>query len=141
MANNYNYAKKTACPIELPQWIRQLATFITVMIMITLTYLMITPISQLPVPPNPPDFLFHAILYFCLVAPWATTYSTRKVYLGVTAFLLGGCIELIQPFFGRGFELIDLLANATGILAAIWVSKSLHQILLDLIMRFGPTSD
>ena len=139
MANSQNSAKESARQIGLPSWVPRLAAVITFLIMIALTYLMITPINQLPIPKNRPDFLFHVVLYFFLVAPCATTYPAIKVHLGITAFLIGAFIELIQPFFGRGFELMDLLANATGIVLAIWASRSLRQILVQLVRRVGPT--
>lgn len=71
------------------------------------------------------DKAYHAISYGILMAWWAQLYSKphhAKVFIGATLF--GVLIEFIQPYTGRSFDLLDMLANTTGALIAwILVSK------------------
>ena len=73
------------------------------------------------------DKIIHIILFFVLVLP-ALSYAPRSwVWVVPLAIVFGIVIEIIQPYFGRGRELGDVIANAIGALAAVPVSRWVHR--------------
>lgn len=75
------------------------------------------------------DKLLHFIAYGVMVIP----VSLEKVYPQFFVFLIaltfGGFIELIQPFWGRKADIIDLCANISGIIFGILIARAFLLIL------------
>ena len=83
------------------------------------------------------DKLVHAVmfggltLFFCL--PYLKSgFSTQKktnifIRISLSLVLWGLIIEVIQKYFvpGRGFEWLDVLADAVGVLIAYWICKKI----------------
>lgn len=67
------------------------------------------------------DFLVHYGAYaFCgLLAAYGFRPAADKNRAFVGLFTTGAVIEVIQPYFGRHFDWMDLAANSLGILTAI----------------------
>lgn len=71
------------------------------------------------------DKLLHFIAYGVMVLP----VSLERVYPQFLVFLIaltyGGFIELIQPFWGREADIMDMLANITGLIFGILVARGI----------------
>ncbi len=67
------------------------------------------------------DWLIHFGAYaFCgLLAAYGFRSAANKNRAFVGLFTTGAIIEVVQPYFGRHFDWMDLAANSLGILAAI----------------------
>lgn len=95
-----------------------------------LTAVIATAITITTLMPNPPadpgltgaDKMFHALSFFLLVAPVAFWLPGRWRMILIGAVLFGALIELVQPYFGRGAELLDLLADGLGAGLGIYVA-------------------
>lgn len=68
------------------------------------------------------EFAGHFILFFVLAALLKEIVPRASVVF-VIAVLYGFAIELVQPFFGRGAELVDVVANVVGIIAFLVLEK------------------
>jgi VanZ family protein len=78
-------------------------------------------LSLMPAPPTAPggDKLHHFIAYFGLMFLFSQWHSGRQLKVLALAFVLMGCIiEIVQPFTGRYFSWLDIVANTTGVLVA-----------------------
>lgn len=65
------------------------------------------------------DKIYHFIAYFGLMYWFAQLYHADKRWrLATVTFLFGIAIEFIQPFTGRDFDPMDMLANGSGIIMA-----------------------
>ena len=71
------------------------------------------------------DKLLHFIAYGVMVIP----VSLERVYPQFLVFLIalayGGFIELIQPFWGREADIMDLWANIAGIIFGILIARGI----------------
>lgn len=73
------------------------------------------------------DKAVHFVLFFGLVVP-ALSFAPRAwVWVVPLAIGYGILIEIIQPYFGRGRELGDMVANSLGAVAAVPVSRWVYQ--------------
>ncbi len=72
------------------------------------------------------DKIIHFALFFILVLPALVVAPRIWVWVVPVAIVYGGIIEIIQPYFGRGMEFGDFIANTLGVLAAVPVSRWLH---------------
>jgi hypothetical protein len=72
------------------------------------------------------DKIIHFFLFFILVLPALMVAPRIWVWVVPVAIVYGGLIEIIQPYFGRGMEFGDFIANTLGVLAAVPVSRWLN---------------
>lgn len=82
-------------------------------IALSISILSLTPLEELPEVPGG-DKLHHFIAYGALAFPTAIIRSRYLVGLTLLYLLLGGGIELIQPYVNRYGEWLDFAANAGG---------------------------
>ncbi|MGY0692386.1 VanZ family protein [Virgibacillus sp. FSP13] len=61
------------------------------------------------------EFVGHFLMFFILIALLMAVLKKLATAVWIV-FLYGVVIEILQPFFGRGAEFIDVIANTGGIL-------------------------
>ncbi|WP_146010240.1 VanZ family protein [Acidimangrovimonas sediminis] len=75
------------------------------------------------------DKIQHFLGFGSIVAP-AGLLRPRLLWFTVPlAVLLGGAVELIQPFVGRDCDIHDFYADCTGIVIAVVATTSLRFVL------------
>ncbi len=81
--------------------------------------------------PGSADKAMHIIAYAIIVLPLALVRSRTRIWSAVGILIWSGCIELLQPLFGRSSSVSDVIANASGILLGLSLAVFLS--------RFFPT--
>ncbi len=95
---------------------------------------MVTVALLAPVPPGPPplvaglDKIVHASLFFAIALPILSVRPHAWVWLLPALAAFGGAIELIQPYFGRGREFWDFIANIVGVVLAIPAGRAIFRL-------------
>ena len=69
------------------------------------------------------DKFLHFIAYGVMVLPVLLERVFPQLLVFIIAFIYGGCIELIQPFWGREADIMDLWANTAGIIFGILIAR------------------
>lgn len=73
---------------------------------------------------NQVDKVQHLIAYGTLTLWFSQTFKGQTRYKIAGAFILMGiAIEFVQPFTGREFSYLDMLANSTGVLLGLLVAS------------------
>ena len=71
------------------------------------------------------DKFLHFIAYGVMVLPVSLVRVYPQLLVFIIAFIYGGCIELVQPFWGREADIMDLWANTAGIIFGILIARSI----------------
>jgi VanZ family protein len=72
----------------------------------------------------------HALTFGALTLLAATAYPhTRLWILAIALTGFGGLIEIVQPYFGRGRELLDWVADMAGIAGGLLIVWSVRRLL------------
>lgn len=116
---------------------------------VVIGWLLVLLVCYFSLMPHPPkidikfehlDKVEHAFSYFILMAWFAQLYHYKKSRLFYAGFfiLLGIVIEILQGMGQtRFFEVADMLANATGVLMGLIVTKgNLKGLLLSFERKF-----
>ena len=98
------------------QWVACTVTMLAV-----ITFLSLWPLKQLPSVPGT-DKSHHLIAYAFLMLPAALRKPKHWKLYALFFIAYSGLIELIQPFMNRYGELLDMLANTTGVLCGIMIA-------------------
>jgi VanZ family protein len=98
---------------------------ITILLLIVITILSLSPLPKLPDVPGT-DKTHHLIAYFFLALPSAVAKPKNYLFLGLCFIAYGGLIEILQPYVNRHGEWLDFLANMTGVILA-YISLSLYR--------------
>ncbi|GAL04236.1 hypothetical protein JCM19237_2387 [Photobacterium aphoticum] len=91
---------------------------ITLLILLAITVLSLSPMAQLPAVPGT-DKTHHFIAYAALMFPAAFVRPRYWFALAGGFWLWSGAIELIQPYVNRYGEWLDMAANGGGIVCGI----------------------
>jgi VanZ family protein len=95
--------------------------------------IVLTVLSLLP-PGNEPEFTglvndkirhFTAYAILALIACHAGRNWRERLILCLISFMVSVAIEFLQPFTGRDFEVLDIVANLSGIVAGTGVMAHL----------------
>lgn len=81
----------------------------------------LSPVQDLP-KVSGSDKMHHLIAYFAMTMWFAGIYArSQYVWVGIAMFLLGALIEVAQGAMGLGrqADLYDMIANTSGIVAAL----------------------
>ena len=72
----------------------------------------------------------HAVTFLMLTLIAASAYRRMSLlWLAVALSAFGAAIEIVQPFFGRGRDIKDWIADTIGILVAlglVWLVRRLR---------------
>lgn len=94
--------------------IQKITLIITAVILITITFFMLAPISA-PKGYGFTDKKYHFLAFAGLIIPIATL-QPRWLLFAIPLFILFGVmIEIIQPYFGRTRDLADWIADIKGV--------------------------
>ena len=106
-----------------------LANWVSGLIAISIIWLSLTPLAELPSVPGS-DKPHHIIAYAALAIPTAFAYPKRLLVMAILYILLGGLIELIQPYVNRYSEWLDFMSNLSGVVLGSFIG-----LLLDKLVR------
>ena len=67
------------------------------------------------------DKVVHFLAFAILAFPIACTGRLRMIILFFACSIYGGVIELLQPSFGRGTEVLDWIADMLGVAFGIFI--------------------
>ncbi|NDH27447.1 MAG: VanZ family protein, partial [Rhodobacteraceae bacterium] len=73
------------------------------------------------------DKVVHFLAFAILAFPIACTGRLRMSILFFACSIYGGVIELLQPSFGRGAEVLDWIADMLGVAFGIFVGGKFCQ--------------
>jgi len=78
------------------------------------------------------DKNLHLIVYCLLIIPAAIRNHRSLRIVVLSIFIWSGCIELIQPYFGRFGEWLDLLSNGCGLIIGVGIGLLISKITTNL---------
>jgi VanZ family protein len=103
---------------------------VSTVILFAITALSLTPLAHLPAAPGS-DKAHHFIAYGALFFPVALARPKHWLWIALFFALWSGAIELIQPYVNRYGELLDMVANCTGLfcgyLMALITNKAIKE--------------
>ena len=102
-------------PLKQLRYYPFLAKWMSGLITLAIIWLSLTPQAELPEVPGS-DKTHHIIAYAALAIPTAFAYPRRIFETAAFYILLGGLIELVQPYVNRYGELLDFMANLSGVI-------------------------
>lgn len=73
------------------------------------------------------DKVVHFLAFAILAFPIACTGRLRMIILFFACSIYGGVIELLQPSFGRGTEVLDWIADMLGVAFGIFIGGKFCQ--------------
>lgn len=89
-----------------------------------------------PLPPLPGpaggDKLAHLVAFAAIAFPTAALAPRHLLWLLPAGFAYGGAIELIQPYFGRGREFLDLVFDGLGLIVGAAAGLAASHVLARL---------
>ncbi len=113
-------------PIKHLSTTPQLANWMSGIVAFGIIWLSLTPLPELPDVPGT-DKTHHIVAYAILAIPTAFAYPKRILVMAFTYILLGGMIELIQPFVCRYGEWLDFTANLSGVIFGSFIGLLLNE--------------
>ena len=107
---------------------RNIDIYATVVIAILIGLATLTPVEKLP-DVSGSDKLYHLISFAILTLPIAVIRPKALWVIFILSVGYGGAIEVLQPLFDRNCELADFLADASGALLGMALSKAFGRLL------------
>ena len=110
--------------VSSKSWLRKIGLGIGWLLAASIFYLSVLTPYIPTIEINHIDKVYHLIAYGGLMWWWAQLYqgAKRQIIL-VLVIAFGILIEFIQPYTGRQFDLLDMVANASGALIAWWIAN------------------
>ena len=107
--------------------IKNIDLYLTIIVGSTIAFATLIPAEKLPETPGT-DKLHNLLAFSVFVLPVSLMRPNRGKVIFLTALILGGAIELIQPFMNRSGEMADFWADAIGAGLGILLGKRIGQI-------------
>jgi VanZ family protein len=97
----------------------------TLIIFAAITFLSLWPLDRLPPVPGT-DKTHHLIAYTFLMLPVALRKPDKWIFFGLFFIAYSGAIELLQPYVNRYGELMDMFANAAGVICGFIIAELIN---------------
>ena len=107
---------------------RNIDIYATVVIAVLIGLATLTPVEKLPAVSGS-DKLCHLISFAILTLPIAVIRPKVVWVIFILSVVYGGAIEVLQPLVDRNCELADFLADASGALLGMALSKAFGRLL------------
>ena len=107
---------------------RNIDIYATVVIAVLIGLATLTPVEKLP-DVSGSDKLYHLISFAILTLPIAVIRPKALWVIFILSVGYGGAIEVLQPLVDRNCELADFLADASGALLGMALSKAFGRLL------------
>ena len=107
---------------------RNIDIYATVVIAVLIGLATLTPVEKLPAVSGS-DKLYHLISFAILTLPIAVIRPKAVWVIFILSVVYGGAIELLQPLVDRNCELADFLADASGAMLGMALSKAFGRLL------------
>ena len=107
---------------------RNIDIYATVVIAVLIGLATLTPVEKLP-DVSGSDKLYHLISFAILTLPIAVIRPKAVWVIFILSVVYGGAIEVLQPLVDRNCELADFLADASGAMLGMALSKAFGRLL------------
>ena len=107
---------------------RNIDIYATVVIAILIGLATLTPVEKLP-DVSGSDKLYHLISFAILTLPITIIRPKAVWVIFILSVGYGGAIELLQPLVNRNCELADFLADASGAMLGMALSRAFGRLL------------
>ena len=107
---------------------RNIDIYATVVIAVLIGLATLTPVEKMP-DVSGSDKLYHLISFAILTLPIAVIRPKALWVIFILSVGYGGAIEVLQPLVNRNCELADFLADASGALLGMALSKAFGRLL------------
>ena len=107
---------------------RNIDIYATVVIAVLIGLATLTPVEELPAVSGS-DKLYHLISFAILTLPIAVIRPKAVWVIFILSVVYGGAIELLQPLVDRNCELADFLADASGAMLGMALSRAFGRLL------------
>ena len=99
----------------------------TAVTLAAIIYLSLRPDLSLPDVPGK-DKTMHIIAYTALMFPVGLRHPRQLPAIFLFFIIIGGMIELIQPYVGRSCEGLDLAADTIGLACGLLLAEMLRRL-------------
>jgi VanZ family protein len=109
------------------KYAQQVALWLTCLGLALATLLFLMPLPDVPQDVQINDKLVHAVIFLALSLPALVTrlLLPQWVLFGTVSYSF--LIEVTQPLTGRGFDLMDIVANLSGVALALLIAPVLRR--------------
>lgn len=112
---------------------------VTFIFLILISFLSLYPFPKLPeIQGN--DKSYHLFAYFLLALPTALKKPEKWVFYILIFVILGGILEILQPYVNRFGEWLDFLANTLGVTFGLITGLILKNFILTQEQDFIPNN-
>ena len=107
---------------------RNIDIYATIIIAVVIGMATLTPVEELPAVSGS-DKLYHLISFAILTLPIAVIRPKAGRVMFILSVGYGGAIEVLQPLVNRNCELADFLADASGAMLGMALSRAFGRLL------------
>lgn len=112
---------------DIPKSYRRMVWAITFVLLVVLVTMALKPVDHSRPHLRIYDY-FHVIGFAALIMPAAFLHPRSLLWLVPILAVFGAMIEVVQPFFGRGTEMQDLVDNIIGLAVGVVLGLVVRQL-------------